>query len=409
MLKIAHTSDWHLGYRSGKKVNEDGVNLREEDGYRAFVTMIDDIILNEPDVMVMAGDIFHSPTPSIRSIVVAQEQLRKLAKAGIACYLLAGNHDVSDVRADIAASKVVDDQDRQIFSYIDPYVMREIEDGVFLHLISHHAYSEQSNTMKNVSPVEGGVNLLSTHGSVLNPETEKFYHVEASPREIIVPEYIASNPEWNGLLLGHVHERGWVGKEENSHTLYNGSLVRRGFSDGEGTMGRGWTMWTIQSDGSFTTEIHSVAQRPQYDFDEIDARGKSATEITDLIVDRLKTTQIDGNVYHPETAPILRQKIINVDPSKKEGMDLHRISQESVHAFSWDLKVSWAPLSTSSKDTEDAHTAIAKNSDIVNVFEDWVQDGSSQLKSLDQGLRAKVEKDSKEFIELGQNKILEEE
>ena len=33
MFRIGHISDVHLGYRSGSLVTEEGINLREQDGY----------------------------------------------------------------------------------------------------------------------------------------------------------------------------------------------------------------------------------------------------------------------------------------------------------------------------------------------------------------------------------------
>jgi len=45
MFTIAHLSDLHLGYSSGrKKIDENGYNVRENDGYVAFNKAIDQII-----------------------------------------------------------------------------------------------------------------------------------------------------------------------------------------------------------------------------------------------------------------------------------------------------------------------------------------------------------------------------
>ena len=35
-VRIAHLSDLHLGYRAYRGVDDNGVNMREMDGYNAF-------------------------------------------------------------------------------------------------------------------------------------------------------------------------------------------------------------------------------------------------------------------------------------------------------------------------------------------------------------------------------------
>ena len=51
MFTIAHLSDLHLGYLSGrKKLDENGFNVRENDGYIAFNKAIDQIINEKIDI-----------------------------------------------------------------------------------------------------------------------------------------------------------------------------------------------------------------------------------------------------------------------------------------------------------------------------------------------------------------------
>jgi len=78
-FKIAHISDCHLGYRSGQfRDNETGINLREQDGYDALDKAIDEIIEAKPDVVICSGDMFHSPKPSIYTIIQCKKILQKL-------------------------------------------------------------------------------------------------------------------------------------------------------------------------------------------------------------------------------------------------------------------------------------------------------------------------------------------
>lgn len=58
MVKIAHISDIHLGYSSGKLKTEDDINLREQDGYDALNDTIDDIIESNVDYVVCTETFF---------------------------------------------------------------------------------------------------------------------------------------------------------------------------------------------------------------------------------------------------------------------------------------------------------------------------------------------------------------
>ena len=257
-FKIAHLSDLHLQYRSSRLTTESGINLREMDGYLSFATCVNEIINENCDAAIVAGDVFHIPNPSIRAIIFAQKQFRKLADAGVKVYILAGNHDSLDVVGDIAASKVLDDSFRGIYSGAEPYVHYEITDGINLHMCSHHLYSLQSETMSQIKPIEGELNILSTHGSVIDPHLKEKLHTDQSPREVVIPKQILTDKNWSYTFLGHIHERGFVGsKDKKNDSLkkriyYNGSLIRRGFSDKEVPLGRGWTLWEIDENGKFT-------------------------------------------------------------------------------------------------------------------------------------------------------------
>lgn len=413
-MRIAFGSDLHLGYSNGRKVNKQGINLRQADGFIAFQKEVTDIIKHEVDAFVIGGDIFHSPKPDINAIVFAQAQFRRFADAGIPVYMIAGNHDVSDVKSDIAASRLLHDPSRQIYSHTEPYVKYEIGNNIFLHMVSHHMYSEQEATMNEVNPIPDAINIFTTHGSVIDPLLKMKLHTENSPREIVVPEFMLDDKDWSYALFGHIHERGWVGSSDgktdtsNERIFYNGSLIRRGFADGESKLGRGWTLWTIDDNGNFHSEIKQVAQRPQYDFDIIDASALSSTEITDLVLTNLKNTQEDGTNYNNAIAPILRQKIINLDPSKQSALDWKAIENESQHAFNnfTDILKISKTLPTIEKINNKELENIS--GDIVSVYDSWVKD-SQTLAKRDQEFRERVSREAREFISNGQEVVLNEE
>lgn len=413
MFKLAHLSDIHAGYKAGTKINAQGINLREADGYVALSKMVSDIIEEEVHAVVIAGDIFHTPTPDVRTVIFVQNQLRRFWQAGIKVYMLTGNHDTNDIASDISASKILNDPWRHIYSHAEPYVSYEISTGIYLHMISHHTFSTQKETMKMIKPVEGAINILSTHGSMYDPFFHSTLHSEGSPREIVIPDYLVKDYKWDYALFGHIHERGWLGSEDGEtdtmggKVYYNGSLIRRGFSDKKVPLGRGWTLWNIQSDGLFIPEHKLIPQRPQYDLPVIDALEMTASEISEQIIKNLKNTQANGTTYNNAIAPILRQTVINMTTAKNTALDHKSINANSAHAMHMKLNIKQKPIGDVDSVENGEQAANLDNVDVVKGYDDWVKK-SETLKDYDDVTKEQVIEEARNYVKLGQEGVLDE-
>lgn len=86
-LTILHTSDWHLGRRLYGRLRYDE--------FAAFLNWLQDIIsAQQVDVLIVAGDIFDTMTPSNKAQALYYEFLGKVSKS--CCQhvvIVAGNHD----------------------------------------------------------------------------------------------------------------------------------------------------------------------------------------------------------------------------------------------------------------------------------------------------------------------------
>lgn len=410
---IAHLSDLHLGYSSSNcKLNPQGVRWREADGYMAWIREIKDIINDGTvDVVLIAGDVFHTPTPSILAVKQAQKGVRILANAGIPVVILTGNHDTSDVRSELAATALLNDPDHGVYSHYEPYATYDVNDDVRLHLISHHLYKEQASTWDKVKPTNGKINIFSTHGSMIDPLTKLAMHTDSSPREVIIPDEIVNNPGWDYRLLGHIHERGFVGssddgKSDTSHlkTYYNGSLIRRGFSDGETPLGRGWTKWTVQPDGLLLPEFHTVAQRPQEDLPVINALDLSAADITDIAYDHVSNA-VEG-IKSPFTAPILRQRVVNITPEKRKAVDQAMLRKLAAPALSWQLSMKTIQDEPADGDDVVSNSIDPSNGGVKKQFEDWLTNNDAYEK-VNESIRDSVRASMENFIRMGQEAVLD--
>jgi DNA repair protein SbcD/Mre11 len=94
-VRLVHLSDLHLGYRQYQRLTPAGINQREADVARAFRNAIDKTIEIAPDVVVVAGDIFHNVRPTNPAILTAFSQFARLRSSlpGTEVVLVAGNHD----------------------------------------------------------------------------------------------------------------------------------------------------------------------------------------------------------------------------------------------------------------------------------------------------------------------------
>ena len=88
-MLISHISDIHLGY------SQFNLQEREEDIYEVFEEAIDKSISEHAELVILAGDIFHTPRPNGSSIIKLANQLKKLKEKSIPVYFILGEHDIN--------------------------------------------------------------------------------------------------------------------------------------------------------------------------------------------------------------------------------------------------------------------------------------------------------------------------
>lgn len=94
-VRLVHLSDLHLGFRQYQRLTPTGINQREADVARAFERAVERTIALAPDLVVIAGDVFHVVRPSNPAILHAFRWFLRL-RAGLPdaeIVMVAGNHD----------------------------------------------------------------------------------------------------------------------------------------------------------------------------------------------------------------------------------------------------------------------------------------------------------------------------
>ncbi len=292
-MKLAHIADPHLGIRQYHRQTSAGINQREADIAQAFRTAIDGVIAARPEVVVFAGDLFHSVRPSNSAIVFAFRQLQRLREAlpDTPVVLIAGNHDTprtietgsilrlfEELGVDVAA----DEPRRLVYPELD---------------LSIFAVPQQA--------------LVAADPPALQPEGPQKHQVLVAHSEVageyplghVATEYggaVISRRElhledWTYVALGHYHTQHQVAK----NAWYAGSLDFIGpnvwgeASDeaDHGSHGKGWLLVDLKTKQA---QRHPVpAARAVLDLEPVRAEGKSAEAVDALIAERV-TSIPDG-------------------------------------------------------------------------------------------------------------------
>lgn len=340
VFTVAHLSDVWLGYRdkvSLRKVGSDSLDgkavpVREVDVYVAWDSAISGVIADGADAVIIAGDLFYEPHPSYRALAHALSGLRRLSDAGIPVYVIAGNRDSDAASGDVPYAMLAHQPDAGIYVHSEPYQTYQLlqEPNIVLHMVSHSMHDESTEVMKQVKPVADAINIFTTHGTVVDPDRKERIKLPDTIREKVISD-IFLNAGWDVMMLGHLSERGYVGAPEDK-VFYNGSLIRRGFSDSEGELGRGYALWHIDlSSGEVSQELRSVVQRPQIDLEPIYAEGMDSSDLTEAIVGNLVGVEGVGG------EPIVRQLVFGVAPSVLAGRDQVAIGRAAGFALSFSL------------------------------------------------------------------------
>ena len=94
-MRLVHLSDIHLGFRQYQRQTPTGINQREADVALSLRRVIDKVIELKPELVLIAGDVFHAVRPSNPAILHAFHQFSRLMQMlpDATVVMVAGNHD----------------------------------------------------------------------------------------------------------------------------------------------------------------------------------------------------------------------------------------------------------------------------------------------------------------------------
>ncbi|MEX2178214.1 MAG: metallophosphoesterase [Gemmatimonadaceae bacterium] len=212
-MRLVHLADLHLGYRQYQRLTPTGINQREWDVALTFKRAIDQVIALRPDLVLVAGDVFHSSRPTNAAILHAYRQFARLRTelpdAGIV--MVAGDHDTP--RTAESGSIM----------------------GLFEQIGVHVAYGESrrfafpDRDLAVLAVPEGPVpqlvpdagaatNVLLMHAHVRDVVPQ--YYAELDRASVVVSRSDLGLGQWSYVALGHYHVHSRVA----DNAFYAGSL-----------------------------------------------------------------------------------------------------------------------------------------------------------------------------------------
>jgi len=216
-VKLAHLADLHLGFRQFDRQTPRGGNQREADVAEAFRRAVDDLLVQRPDVIVFAGDIFHSVRPTNPAILFFFQQLQRL-RSGLPdtpTVVVAGTHDtprsvetgtILRLYEALGVEVATDRARRMVFPQLDCAVLA----------VPHQALAQADRPALRPEP-GSSLNVLVTHGDWPGLGEQRGtmeYGGVLLQREDIAPA------QWDYVALGHYH----VAHQVEPNVWYAGSL-----------------------------------------------------------------------------------------------------------------------------------------------------------------------------------------
>ena len=324
-MKIAHLADLHLGFRAYHRVTPRGINVREADVADAFRRAVARICELRPDLVLVAGDVFHTVRPSNTAIAEAFRQFSILSERlpGVPVVMIAGNHDsprssdtgnILSLFREIPGVVVVTEESRGVrLEAIDTTVLCMPHNSL---AADHEAAMEPDPASKH--------NLLMLHGTVGGTVAEQKMRYVTEYGGALVTDTAIGPERWTYVALGHYH----LVTELAPNMWYAGGVERTSTNIWMETGEKGFLTYDTEH---HSADFHPVETRATVDLPRLDGRGMGAAELDAAIRGAVEAVP-DGIA-----AKIVRLVVADVPRNLVRELDHRRIREWKAEALHFHL------------------------------------------------------------------------
>ncbi len=266
-LRILHFADLHIGMENyGRLDPETGLNRRVMDFLDRLEGVVDYALEHEADAVLFAGDAFRTRTPNPTYQREFARRLRRLSDAAIPTVLLVGNHDipVMEQRAssvdifDVLAVPHITVASRPELLRLEtrrgllqiatiPYPVRQ-------RLLTREQFRRMRQEDLDRAVTEIVVGLIRQLAAQVDRELPAIlmghFSVESAHwgsernimvgRDVTVPLSTLTDPVWDYVALGHIHQHQSLNLTNDPPVVYSGSLERVDFGEEKHPKGFCW-------------------------------------------------------------------------------------------------------------------------------------------------------------------------
>lgn len=290
-MRLVHLSDLHLGFRQYQRLTPSGFNQREYDVARTFERAVAGIVTLRPDLILVAGDVFHSSRPTNAAILHAFRQFlhirNELPETRIV--MIAGDHDtprttesgnILGLFAQIGISVAANDSRAIAIPELDTTVLAVPDiPGMPLPQLALSAGDRRR------------YNLLLIHANVNEVVPQYYSDLDRATNSVTRGDLQLS--QWDYVALGHYH----VHTKVAPNAWYSGSIDYTSLNiwfdkdeeEDRKLDGKGFIEYDVESK---SMSFHALEPSRAFErLREIDARDMAPAEVDAAIrrsVDRVK-------------------------------------------------------------------------------------------------------------------------
>lgn len=314
-LLLAHLADLHLGFRAYHRINAQGLNVREADVAAAFRQAVDRVVALRPELVLIAGDVFHTVRPSNAAIAEAFRQFSSLTTRlpGVPVVVIAGNHDsprsadtghILALFREIPGMVVVTDEARPVY-------LEEVDASVLC--LPHNALArpqgENALAREHVLALEpdprASTNVLMMHGTVGGSAAEGKLRYVSEFGGVVVDDTAIGPERWDYVALGHYH----LLTELAPNMWYAGGIERTStnvWMEADGPKG-----FLLYDTERRRADFHPLDTRPVLDLPRLSARGLSVAEVDAALQEAVDGVAggLDGKIVRLVVTDISRHTV----------------------------------------------------------------------------------------------------
>lgn len=269
-MKFIHLSDLHLG----KRIHE--FSMLEDQRY-ILEEILDIADREQPQGVLIAGDVYDKSVPSAEAVALLDEFLVSLAQRNIQVFLISGNHDspermafggrlmeksgihIAPVYQGDAAVYTMEDEHGPVYLHLLPFV-KPVQVRRYFPQTDIQSYTQAVQTAITAMKIDQTQrNVLITHQFVAGAA-----QCDSEERSIGGSDQVDVSvlEGFDYVALGHLHGPQWVGKET---VRYCGTPLKYSFSE----VHRHKSVTVVELEKKGEVKVRSVPLVPKRDLVEL--------------------------------------------------------------------------------------------------------------------------------------------